>query len=336
VYRLLNTLSPVVDLLLPGVGVQYRITCVITRGQMELGRVSPDQETAARVSVSGQNNQDTAALGELANELRGYVEESARATGPKGITPLFLAAVLRGAIANTPRMALLSPTAARERELARSFAALEEREAGGSPAVRDLNASVGVGQIKPSVAAIVTGDTAWIEQSRDDRAAGRARSLSNFMGLRPNQQRTLLTLLTWPKSNIAIAAGLLAQLKNRIHRYPKSIAEWFRCIRARCRDRRHRVQYGRNHHAGVACRTHRVWHRGLRLHERSGDAEDFPQHLTSPLSFAAAIDLLLSTVGAGVRPAWCEVAADQSRRRQVTYSAIVINGRQATKFNFHN
>ena len=40
------------------------------------------------------------------------------------------------------------------------------------------------------------------------------------MALNPGKQRTLITLLSWPKSNITTAAQLLASLKNRSHRHP--------------------------------------------------------------------------------------------------------------------
>jgi hypothetical protein len=40
------------------------------------------------------------------------------------------------------------------------------------------------------------------------------------MALSPSRQHTLITLLSWPKSDITTAAQLLARLKNRSHRHP--------------------------------------------------------------------------------------------------------------------
>ncbi|MEV0675152.1 hypothetical protein AB0I60_01375 [Actinosynnema sp. NPDC050436] len=219
VVRLLNSASPVVDLRLPGVA-RYRITCAVTHGRTELTRVSLDQDTRARVRVSGSGGQDTAALDELANELSQYVLDAATATGPNGITARFLASVLRIEIGNTAPLPLMSPTAARDREVARSQAAVRRREAGEDVPAGELDASIGVGQVKPSTAAMLLGDTPPIEQDRANRAPGRDRIQRGFMALAPARQRTLVTLLSWPKSNIAIAAQLLAGLKNRVHRYP--------------------------------------------------------------------------------------------------------------------
>ncbi|NKY38487.1 hypothetical protein [Cellulomonas septica] len=224
VYRLVETSVPTLDLLLPGAGVQYRIVCTVLEGTRRVGEVWIDQDTAARRIARGAfDSQDAQAFSELADELRGYVVASAAGTGPQGITALFLASVLRIEIENTPVLPLMSPRAARDREIARSAEALAERAAGEAVDPADLDRSIGVGQIRPSTAAMVdaeAGGTPWVEQNRDDRGPARTTIQNNYRGLSVAQQRSIHTMLAWPKSNIDTAARLLARLKNRSHRYP--------------------------------------------------------------------------------------------------------------------
>lgn len=222
VHRLIRSPSRVAVLRLPGAGMQYRITCRVRLGRASLGSVSLDQDTVARDPRVPQPwvSQDTAAFAELANDFRGYILDSATATGPQGITALFLAAVLRMEIQNTPALPLQSPSLAREREIAGVEDAFTRRDSGASVAPGELDRSIGVGQVKASTAAMVTGDTPWVEQDRNNRAVGRAETSRNYLGLTPGQQRGVFDLLRWPKSNIDTAARLLSQLKNRSHRYP--------------------------------------------------------------------------------------------------------------------
>ncbi|GAA0671268.1 hypothetical protein GCM10010193_24370 [Kitasatospora atroaurantiaca] len=217
-----TTSAPTVSLRLPGANQQYRLTCRVQTGPTTLGTVALDQDTVARDPriPAPMIDQEAAATAELMTDFRGYVIEAAAGTGANGITSLFLASLLRNEIANTPPLPGQSPRAARERELARSDAAVRERERGGAPEADVLNASIGVGQIKPSTAATVTGATPWVEQDRNDREPGRRRALANYLGLSPAQQREILTLLAWPRGNITTAARLLARLKNRSNRYP--------------------------------------------------------------------------------------------------------------------
>lgn len=222
VHRLIRSPSRVAVLRLPGAGMQYRITCRVRFGPTSVGSVSLDQDTVARDPRVPQAtvSQDAAAFAELVNDFRGYVLESATATGPQGITALFLAAVLRMEIQNTPALPLQSPRAAREREIAGVDDALTRRDRGETVTAGELDRSMGVGQIKASTAAMVTGDTPWVEQDRNNRAVGRAETSRNYLGLTPGQQRGVFDLLRWPKSNIETAARLLSRLKNRSHRYP--------------------------------------------------------------------------------------------------------------------
>lgn len=212
----------VAQLKLPGAGRRYRIQCRVLRGTSVIGSASLDQVTVAADPRVPRPwfDQDAAAVAELINNFRRYVTESAAATGGNGISALFLAALLRVEIANTPALPLISPARSRDREIDGVDETLGDRERGRPVSGQDLDRSVGVGQIKLSTAAMATGATPWIEQDRNERSVGRAEARENFLALPTVRQREILTLLRWPRSNIATTAQILAHLKNRENRYP--------------------------------------------------------------------------------------------------------------------
>ncbi len=145
----------------------------------------------ASVAVAG-------AMRELVNDLRPYIIEAAAATGPHGITARCLAAVLFIEVLSRPK-------ATREIDL-------------DGPGAHDR--TLGVGQIRPVTAAMVTGATPWIDQDRSDRRPARELIQAGYDALAPEAKRAIITRLRWPKSNIAMAARLLSTLKNRANRYP--------------------------------------------------------------------------------------------------------------------
>ena len=150
------------------------------------------------VGLEGSNVAVAQAMRELVNDLRPYVIEAAAATGPCGIPARCLAAVLFIEILSRPK-------AAREVEL-------DDPDAHDRP--------LGVGQIRPMTAAMVMGAAPWIDQDRSDRRPARDLIKAGYDALTPETKRAILTRLRWPKSNIALAAKLLATLKNRPNRYP--------------------------------------------------------------------------------------------------------------------
>lgn len=189
----------------------------LTTGAREVGSVGMDQDAVAEDATVAQQSTD---VRELVNSFRGYVIASATGTGPFGITPLFLASVLRMEIENTTPFGLQSTPGYRQREISTVQEAIEERRSGGSPDPDDLNRSVGVGQIRMSTAAALFGTIPWREQSRADRSVARSATAADYRALGAGSQQDVLDVLRWPKSNIETAAALLDRLKNRPHRYP--------------------------------------------------------------------------------------------------------------------
>ncbi|MGW1893991.1 eCIS core domain-containing protein [Streptomyces sp. NPDC002004] len=210
---------------LNGAGRRYRMTCKITSNAGTLGTVALDHDTTPRdpriPHPMTKFSPDEQAAEELMADLRGCVLEAATATGEDGLPALVLASVLRHEMANTTLAPIGSPREARESELAETGLALHRRELGKPTEAKDLDRSVGVGQVKLSTAAMVTGAIPWTEQAPADRGPGRGKVQADFMKLTPAQQREILTLLSWPRGNISVAARFLTRLKNRPNRYPK-------------------------------------------------------------------------------------------------------------------
>jgi hypothetical protein len=188
-------------------------------GANRVGRLTLRQDVVAEdpylTEFAARRDADSAAVSrELINDFRGYIVSAAAATGPTGITERFLAGVLLAEIAQRPK-------AGREQELAGVDADLRTLEGGGSLAPwSSTNRSLGVGQVRMSTAAMVTGATPWVEQDRADRAPGRRQAEQNYDALTPAQKRQLFDLLRFPKSNIRVVAELLTRLKNRPNRWP--------------------------------------------------------------------------------------------------------------------
>lgn len=192
-------------------------TGALTDGARLVGSVSMQQDVVAEDSTVAQQSTD---LRELVNSFRGYIIEAATSTGNLGITPLFLASVLRMEIENTTPLDLQNTRAYRLSEISGVESEIQNRESGQSFDPDEINRSVGVGQILLSTAAMLFGDIPWREQERTHRGVARRQIRRDFQALSASQQRDILTTLRWPKSNIDTAARLLARLKNRPNRYP--------------------------------------------------------------------------------------------------------------------
>ena len=156
------------------------------------------------------------AMRELVNDLRGYVVEAAVATGEHGVPVRLLAAVLFIEILSRPR-----PSRERELdELDRMLDALARGERVLFP-IGALDRTLGVGQLRPAIAAMVLGATPWIDPEKGgDRRQARDRIRASYDALTLDAKRAIFTRLRWPRSNIAAAARLLSTLKNRPNRYP--------------------------------------------------------------------------------------------------------------------
>lgn len=184
-----------------------------TAVSMDLDVVAEDPALTA--GLAGASAGVARTMRELVNDFRSYIIEGAAATGPDGITPRMLAGVLFVEVLNRPKEG-------RESELADVdgiLTSLQRNEWVLFPETR-MDHSLGVGQIRPATAAMAVGATPIVEQDRTNRDPARSQIGANFAALDLATKRTIFAQLQWPKSNIALAARLLAQLKNRPHRYP--------------------------------------------------------------------------------------------------------------------
>jgi hypothetical protein len=80
--------------------------------------------------------------------------------------------------------------------------------------------SLGVGQVAQTTAAMTIGLIPWRDINKKARSETLDAIKHDFFGLTLNDLRRIFTSLRFPKSNIALAAQLLAKLKNRAHRFP--------------------------------------------------------------------------------------------------------------------
>lgn len=193
---------------------------VLANGNPSPIRLSLDQDIVAEnsaltSSLAGKDADSARTLRELVNDFQTYITTAAQSTGPTGITPRVLASVLYIEVFNRPKQG-------REEEIDDVDGTLSALERGEWVlfANTKLDHSLGVGQIRQSTAAMVTGATPWVEQDRNNRGQARDQIKANYTNLTVGQKRMIFTQLQWPKSNIAMAARLLSTLKNRAHRYP--------------------------------------------------------------------------------------------------------------------
>lgn len=218
----------------------YRVECIFMDTKAgATPAVTMDQdavpEDPALASGLASDSDYSDAERELVDDFRSYVNDAATATGQFGITPLFLASVLREEIANTDPWPILTANKAfRQKKIAKVEAAIGERAAGKESSVKDIDRSVGVGEIRLSSAAMAQGTIPWTEADPADKAAARAKISSDFGKLLPSTMLDLLTALKWPKSNIQTAATLLAKLKNRPNRYPSMDRAGFGATQRAC------------------------------------------------------------------------------------------------------
>ena len=208
----------------------FRVECVLTDPRK--GKTPPvtlDQDVVdedPKLAGSLDPDSDLAeAERELVDDLRAYVNDAATATGPQGITPRFLAAILRQEIANTNPTPSFVPfrdtnKESRTSELSGVDAAIKKKASGATVNMNDIDHSVGVAQVKLSTAAMHKGLIPWTEANPVNKQPARATIATNFAALPTTSLSDLHALLAWPKSNIKTAADLLARLKNRPNRYP--------------------------------------------------------------------------------------------------------------------
>jgi hypothetical protein len=174
--------------------------------------LEPETLTA---KLQGASTPFADAMRELVTDLRPYIIGAAAATGPRGITSRCLAALLSIEVLSRPKVM-------RERELDEVGALMAALERGErlSPASGALDRLLGVGQIRPMTAAMVSGAVPWSDQDRNDRRPARDQIKASYEALPLGTKQTIFTQLRWPKSNIAMAATFLSTLKNRANRYP--------------------------------------------------------------------------------------------------------------------
>ena len=178
-------------------------------------------------------------LRELASDLKPYIAKAASDTGPNGIPERLLASVLAIEILMRPKGG--SSTApprlrhVRDAEIARVAEFIDEYYywTQTEPLVAEAffllpgyrekfaRASLGVGQVALATAAMSEGKFAWRDADKADREFTRQAIADDFNDKVSYRAKIdIFNLLRFPKTNVAVAARLLANLKNRLHRYP--------------------------------------------------------------------------------------------------------------------
>jgi len=197
--------NPSVSSLLVSQGIQGRF-------QAEMGVIASEPQTSA----------------EVINDLGRCIVAAANATGPYGIPPLFLAAVVynealyrpKELVWSRPHLAAYAALTGGEivRPIELELAARELNETASMLKLRSrMNNSLGVCQIQPQTLAMLLDLTDWLQKPKCMRKRREIndRIFENYMNLSHEQKVDLFNLLRFPKTNIRLCAELLARLKNR-------------------------------------------------------------------------------------------------------------------------
>jgi hypothetical protein len=178
-------------------------------------------------------------LRELASDLKPYIAKAASDTGPNGIPERLLASVLAIEILMRPKggssTARVLPRHVRDAEIARVAEFIDEYYywTQTEPLVAEAffllpgyrekfaRASLGVGQVALATAAMSEGKFTWRDADKAHREFTRQAIADDFNdNVSYRAKIDIFNLLRFPKTNVAVAARLLANLKNRVHRYP--------------------------------------------------------------------------------------------------------------------
>jgi hypothetical protein len=204
-------------------------------------------------AVVGQR-QAVFALREICEELKGYLDDAAAATGANGIPARLLAAVLFLEASYRPkdgspraidlRNQLGGPFTPRLDAVIDNLRGKPHTASGRPPQLDDIREeeislirgyindsdwdptyafasakTLGVGQIAQTTAAMVLGKTTWREPGVKTKKADLDQIESDFTGLTLVDKVDVFNSLRFPKRNVWVAAQLLEKLKNRANRY---------------------------------------------------------------------------------------------------------------------
>ncbi len=161
---------------------------------------------------------------ELAEEHREAIIAGAQATGALGIPPALLAAVICLELLRHSRRLRRLELAVERRRLAGGatggLATAGYRLLAMYRRVPFFEPSLGVGQLKLSTAAMLLGHLDWREPAPECWREHRRAAWQAYEALAASTRRDIVAILGEPRRNIALAAQLLARLKNRQHRFP--------------------------------------------------------------------------------------------------------------------
>jgi hypothetical protein len=243
---------------------QLEAKVVIRKDASTLATLSLTQNVAApgagftplpEGAVVGQR-QAIFALREICEELKGYIDDAAAATGANGIPARLLAAVLfleasyrpkdgspramdiRKQLSGdwyTPRLdAVLDNLRGKPHTATGRPPQLDDIREEELALIRDfINGSdwdpsyayasgktLGVGQIAQTTAAMVLGKTTWREPGVKTKSSDLKQIESDFTALTVVDKVDVFNSLRFPKRNVWVAAKLLEKLKNRTNRFP--------------------------------------------------------------------------------------------------------------------
>ena len=249
---------------------QHEVKVVVSSDGAELVTLSLTQQVQdppppwEQVQAALESNTAPAsqlfAMREICIELHDYIVAAANSTGPSGVPPLMVAAVMFMEAWGRPKDGSPGADAIR-RKLAGESGYWPRRDAAWEKLQRFLGQkayhlhlhdireveldlvreflneinpvdrafmgakSLGVGQIAMTTTAMVTGDTDWTELSETNRKELLDQIEQAWSGLGFETKVDIFNTLRFPKQNAWVAANLLAKIKNRPHRFPSLSAQ---------------------------------------------------------------------------------------------------------------
>jgi hypothetical protein len=218
------------------------------------------QQVEAALAASTAPASQLFAMREISLELHDYIVDAATSTGPNGVPPLLVGAVLFMEAWARPKDGSPGADAIR-RKLAGESGYWPRRDAAWEKLQRYLSEkkyhlhlhdireveldlvreflneinpvdralmgpkTLGFGQIGMTTTAMVTGDTTWTELSETNRKELLDQIEQAWKALGFETKADIFNMLRFPKQNAWVAANLLATIKNRSHRFPSLSAE---------------------------------------------------------------------------------------------------------------
>ncbi|HEX6458298.1 MAG TPA: carboxypeptidase-like regulatory domain-containing protein [Thermoleophilaceae bacterium] len=223
---------------------------------------APSQEweqTQAELESNTAPKSQIFAMREICIEMNQYIKDAAASTGPNGVPALLVAAVLFMEAFGRPKDGSPGADAIRKKLAGSDYSpredALKEKiqrflgqghyhlhlhdireeelklireflnEWNGVDRKYMGGKTIGLGQIAMTTTSMITGDTPWTELNESKRVDILDQIEKAWRALTIETKVDIFNDLRFPKRNAWVAAHLLAQIKNRSHRFPSMTAQ---------------------------------------------------------------------------------------------------------------